>query len=56
MGRSGVSFSGVYAGRLSGFKDKLVRCFKLAADMVRSDIEEFMFNAYESAVLKKELV
>ena len=38
--KSGVRLAGVYAGSMSGLKDKLVCHFKLVADMFRAGLRE----------------
>ena len=54
--RESLVLADVYAGRLPGLKDKLICHFKLAADMVRTGVREFVYDTDRPAFLKKELV
>ena len=56
MGGSKVRLMDVNTRRLSELKYKLVRCFKLAADIVRGSIRELVYDTDRPAFLKSELV
>jgi hypothetical protein len=45
----------VDTGRLSGLKYKLICCFKLAANMVRCGIKEFVNDMNRPAFLKRNV-
>ena len=51
-----MRLSNVDTGRLTGFKYKLICSFKLAADMVGNDIQEFVNDIDRPAFLERELM
>ena len=55
-GGSRVRISNVDTGRLTGFKFKLICCFKLAADMVGGGIREFVNYKDGPAFLERDLM
>ena len=55
-GGSRVRLSNIDTGELAGCKDKLICHFKLAADMVRCGIREFVNAMGRPAFLERELM
>ena len=51
-----MRLSNVDTGELAGFKNKLICCFKLAADMVDGGIWEFVNVTDGPAFLERELM
>ena len=51
-----MRLSNVETGRLTRFKFKLICSFKLAVDMVRGDIREFVNDMEGPAFLERELM